>query len=334
MNLPQNLFTTSTEQPLKTVFTKEESLNLSQCRIIQKQLVHFQGFPDYLYNEEILSSPKYFGQYGIISKITLINRPHPKTKKPINSAYITFASKVQAAYCILAVDSIKIDNLLVRAFFGTSKYCNHFLNNKECPCEEKCIFLHYLANKNDVINDKKKFGYSDHIKLAKKIISFGSYKSQLYVEVNKYPGETKLPNIKTIYSKEIILIKTKNHRRINSVSENSSETSSSDTSDNQKKNIIKFEEENLENNKNFNLDEYKYFKSKKNSRFFNVNENNSNAYLDDSLNTNFKNYNIIINNIINKNYSTNNKEDEYNFCINLYKKTKDFEILKLLEKSY
>ena len=333
MNLPQNLFTTSTEQPPKTVFTKEESLNLSQCRIIQKQLVHFQGFPDYLYNEEILSSPKYFGQYGIISKITLINRPHPKTKKPINSAYITFASKVQAAYCILAVDSIKIDNLLVRAFFGTSKYCNHFLNNKECPCEEKCIFLHYLANKNDVINDKKKFGYSDHIKLAKKIISFGSYRSQLYVEVNKYPGETKLPNIKTIYSKEIILIKTKNHRRSNSVSSNTSETSSSDTNNNNKKNNNKSEEENLEEIKNFYLEENNFFKSKKNSRFFDVNKNNNDDCQDDGQNTKFNIYNIIIDNIISKNF-LNNKEDEYSFCLKLYKQTKDFEIIRLLEKIF
>ena len=331
MNLAQNLFTTSTEQHQKIVFTKEECLNLSQCRIIQKQLVHFQGFPDYLYNEEILASPKYFGQYGIISKITLINKPHPKTKKPINSAYITFASKIQAAYCILAVDSIKIDNLLVRAFFGTSKYCNHFLNNKECPCEEKCIFLHYLANKNDIINDKRKFGYSDHIKLAKKIISFGSYRSKYYVEVNKFRGETKLPNIETIYSKEIILIKTKNHRRSNSVSSNTSETSSSDTNNNQKKKN-NFEEENSENilYENENV----FFKSKKSSRFFNVNKNSNDDHLNDGHDTKFNIYNIIIDNIISKICFTDNKEDEHIFCLKLYKKTNDFEIIKLLEKIF
>ena len=193
--------------------TEAESIELSKQRIIQKNLVHFQGFPDRLYSKEKLISNEYFGQYGIISKIILTNKIEKKSNKRTNSAYITFASYEQAAYAILSVDSIKIDNMLVRAFFGTTKYCNHFLNNFKCFNSEKCMFLHEIAEPCDIIAENSKFGYSEHIKLAKKIIGFGSVQSQVYVMNNANKSKTCLPTIATIYQKNDVLIKTKNHRR-------------------------------------------------------------------------------------------------------------------------
>ena len=198
---------------INSIFSEEESKELSKQRIIQKNLVHFQGFPDRYYDKDLLCSQEYFGQYGIISKIILTNKTDKKLNKKSNSAYITFASCEQAAYAILSVDSIKIDNQLVRAFFGTTKYCNHFLNNFKCFNSEKCMFLHYIADKSDIIAENSKFGYSEHIKLAKKIINFGSPQSQLYVMKNASKSNTILPSILTIYHKDDIIIKTKNHRR-------------------------------------------------------------------------------------------------------------------------
>ena len=58
--------------PKKQIFSKDDLTELSKCRIIQKNLVHFYGFPDYLYKKEILISPEYFGQYGVITKIILV----------------------------------------------------------------------------------------------------------------------------------------------------------------------------------------------------------------------------------------------------------------------
>ena len=196
-----------------SILSEAESKELSKQRIIQKNLVHFQGFPDRLYNKDILASEEYFGQYGLISKIILTNKTERKANKKFNSAYITFYSPEQAAYAILSVDSIKIDDMLVRAFFGTTKYCNHFLNNFRCFNSEKCMFLHEIADPNDIITEESKFGYSEHIKLAKKIIGFGSLQSQMYVRNNANKNKTALPNIATIYQKNDILIKTKNHRR-------------------------------------------------------------------------------------------------------------------------
>ena len=83
-----------------SMFTEEESQELSKQRIIQKNLVHFQGFPDRLYNKELLCSKEYFGQYGIISKIILNYKVDKKTNKKSNSAYITYSSSQEAACAI------------------------------------------------------------------------------------------------------------------------------------------------------------------------------------------------------------------------------------------
>ena len=334
------------------MFTEEESKVLSKQRIIQKNLVHFQGFPDRLYNKELLCSQEYFGQYGTISKIILTNKMDKKSNKKSNSAYITFSTYEQAAYAILSVDSIKIDNQLVRAFFGTTKYCNHFLNNFKCFNSEKCMFLHYLVDKNDIIAENSKFGYSEHIKLAKKIIGFGSVQSQLYVMNNSNKNKSVLPNIVTIYHKDDILIKTKNHRRKKSNESednslnNSNNNTSSSSNDSKRNSISEFEnkekKENLINNcinilneENLNL----LYKGRNQSRFDfannSINLNNSN---DDNV---LKVTQNLIDDLssriaffiqFNKNIPLSKLEYEY--CNNIYKNSKNDELKRIIQNLF
>ena len=336
---------------LNSMFTEEESIQLSKQRIIQKNLVHFQGFPDRLYNKELLCSQEYFGQYGIISKIILTNKIDKKSNKKSNSAYLTFSTCEQAAYAILSVDSIKIDNQLVRAFFGTTKYCNHFLNNFNCFNSEKCMFLHYLADKNDIIADNSKFGYSEHIKLAKKIIGFGSIQSQLYVMNNSNKGKSILPNIITIYHKDDILMKTKNHRRKKSNESDSSNnnanadtTRSSSNSSKNSSNENKEKKENGENeiilnniniindNGNNNL-----FKSRNVSRFF-TNNNNNNLKRNDNLIKVTKDIidelSLRLSFFIQFDNNIPLKKIENDCCCKLYNKSKNVELKKIVENSF
>lgn len=347
------------------IFTEEEAKELSKYRIIQKNLVHFQGFPDHLYNEELLKSKKYFGQYGNIIKIILSKKTDSFNQKNKNSAYITFESKEQAAYAILAVDSIKIDKQLVRAFFGTTKYCNHFLNNYQCFSENKCNFLHYLADPNDVIKENDKYGYTDHIKLAKKIVAFDSYHSKCYIKNNKCPIKTKLPPIESIYSKEDISIKSKViQRECSNFSENSTEASneidsyhkakskssksiSDDENEKSPTTIINNFCSGLEHNNN--NDNY-LFSSKIKSRFFD--NNNNQDYIDsDSFSRHFdylrandsnnNNYTKIIDNLLCRLsffYEFNDyiSFDELclDYCTNLYNQTKDNEIREIIAKIF
>ena len=339
---------------LNSMFTEEESKELSKQRIIQKNLVHFQGFPDRLYSKELLSSQEYFGQYGLISKIILTNKMDKKSNKKSNSAYITFSTFEQAAYAILSVDSIKIDNQLVRAFFGTTKYCNHFLNNFKCFNSEKCMFLHYLVDKSDIIAENSKFGYSEHIKLAKKIIGFGSVQSQLYVMKNSNKNKSVLPNIVTIYHKDDILIKTKNHRRKKSNESednslnNSNNNTSSSSNDSIRNSINEFEnkdkKENCINNNIKTLNEEKLnllYKGRDQSRFDFAN-NSINLYNNNNNDVNvLKVTQDLIDDLssrmaffiqFNKNIPLSKLEYEY--CNNIYIKSKNDELKKIIENLF
>ena len=354
---------------IPSIFTEKSLLTLSKQRIIQKNLVHFQGFPDSINDKELLLSPQYFGQYGHITKIVLVTKEDKILKKKTNSAYLTFETKVQAAYCILSVDSIKISNHIVRAFFGTSKYCNHFLNNYHCFNEDKCMFLHHIAEASDIINEYTKFGYNDHIKLAKKIIDFGSPQSKCYVMNNYCKIKTILPNIKNLYFKDNVnLIKaTKNinlhHLRQNSNSSNNSTTNNSSNRSNnrtisqsptKKENTKNDSSENNKNendkilinntlNININLNDninFISFKYEGQSRLFNIKET------DNDSNSGFVSENIskIVDGLLKRNlfFSKFNKysnvpsleELENNYCYKMYEKTNDNEIKLLLEKKF
>ena len=340
-----------------SLLTEDESKKLSKQRIIQKNLVHFQGFPDRLYNKDLLASEEYFGQYGLISKIILTNKTERKTNKKSNSAYITFYSCEQAAYAILSVDSIKIDDMLVRAFFGTTKYCNHFLNNFRCFNSEKCMFLHEIADPCDIITEDSKFGYSEHIKLAKKIIEFGSLQSQIFVRNNTNKNKTVLPTISTIYQKSDILMKTKNHRRkksndnINSnfnTYNNSNNDTQSSSSHNNSTNDINLINENTNDNKDnsfhlfLNEENMNHnnllFKSKNKSRFdFANNSKDINKSRKDNVSK-------VMQEVVDELSSRVSffirfdkyiplKKLEIEFCNNIYTKTKNEELKNIIKNS-
>ena len=326
------------------LFTEIESISLSKQRIIQRNLVHFHGFPDRLYDKELLYSKEYFGQYGVILKIILTYKFEKDTNKRLNSAYITFSSNEEAAYAILAVDSIKIDNMLVRAFFGTTKYCEHFLNNYQCFNLDKCIFMHELAEPCDILEENSKFGYSEHIKLAKKIIKFGSEESQIYVMNNSNKEKSILPNLFTIYQKKDILIKTNNHRKKKEKNTNiisNLDTRKSSISSNGNNELINIKQElitNIPNNKEEN-NNFKLFKSRNQSRFEFANNNQNNE------NKNEKSYvPKIVRNVVDKltsrlsffipfNKQIPIKILEIEFCNKLYEQTKNNELKNIITNS-
>ena len=250
------------QNEFKTHFSKSEIEKLQKTRIIQKNLVHLQNLPDSLLNENILIQKEYLGQFGKILKIYLVKKTNINLKKKSNSAYITFSNKEEASYCILTLDSLVIENCLIRAFFGTSKYCIHFLNNIECYNKDKCMFIHYLANPNEILGNCN-FNYNDHLNLAKKIINYGSNENKNYILNLKINYYTFLPNVKNIYLRDDFY---SDFNKTNYSSSNSSNSSDSN------KNIICFK------NQQFCL-----FKFKEESRFFSKYNNNNNIIYNNSL---------------------------------------------------
>ena len=124
-----------------------------EARIITKNLVYIIGLSSSLANKEKLQKYEYLGQYGTIRKIVVnrnkafyVNNPNG----PTFSAYITYSKPEEASIAILALDDIKIDNHIIKASFGTTKYCSFFLKGNICTNKE-CVFLHKLADENNII---------------------------------------------------------------------------------------------------------------------------------------------------------------------------------------
>ncbi|OEJ84074.1 General negative regulator of transcription subunit 4 [Hanseniaspora osmophila] len=115
---------------------------LANMRVIQKNLVYVVGLnPSCPYEEVagLLKSDKYFGQYGRITKI-VVNRKENGSNQGYG-VYVTFSKKEEAYRCISQVDGTYWDGRIIKAAYGTTKYCSSYLRGQSCP-NPNCMFLH------------------------------------------------------------------------------------------------------------------------------------------------------------------------------------------------
>ncbi|KAI8465613.1 MAG: RING/Ubox like zinc-binding domain-containing protein [Monoraphidium minutum] len=121
--------------------------NLQQVRVVQRNLVYAVGLPLRLCTEEALADKQYFGAYGRIKKIS-INRSTPfsqvQRNGPTGSAYVTYCRPEDALRCIEEVDGQSWDGKVIKACFGTTKYCNAFLKGVACNNAD-CLYLHEIG---------------------------------------------------------------------------------------------------------------------------------------------------------------------------------------------
>ena len=104
------------------------------------------GLPAICSTEELLRKAEYFGQYGKIGKV-VIHRNHSATHATI-SAYVTFTYKEDAKASIQSLEGHWLDGHLLRASFGTTKYCNNFIRGMPCNNPD-CVYLHELGEDED-----------------------------------------------------------------------------------------------------------------------------------------------------------------------------------------
>ena len=205
---------------------KQEMEELADARIITKNLVYIIGLSDSIANKEKLNKYEYLGQYGSIVKIVVNknkaynqNSPHG----PSYSAYVTFSKPSEASIAILSLDDKMIDNHLIRASFGTTKYCSYFLKGIECNNKE-CLFLHKWADENDIIKrgdlTSNKIIFTQQHNYAKKIADIYNPEVRKKIMSSK-KGKTVFPSPDIIY-RTITLMDKENipKNKKNSVSKN------------------------------------------------------------------------------------------------------------------
>ncbi|KAI1612758.1 CCR4-NOT transcription complex, subunit 4 [Exophiala viscosa] len=118
--------------------------NLAGVRVKQQNLVYVIGLIPSIKDEQALlqtlRGPDYFGQYGEIEKI-VVSKAKPGGANQGIGVYVTYARKEDAALCISTVDGSLNGDRVLRAQFGTTKYCSAFLRGETCN-NKNCSFLH------------------------------------------------------------------------------------------------------------------------------------------------------------------------------------------------
>lgn len=184
---------------------------LSNLRIIQKHLVYVIGLSSTLANKDLLGKYEYFGQYGTILKI-VVNKTKAYNPSgpngPSYSAYISYSKEQEASVAILAIDNIEVEKHILRASYGTTKYCTFFLKNLDCPNKD-CLYLHYMAEESDIVNrddmnSQTNIFYEQQL-LAMSIADI--FHSDVKKKLKNINNKKKciLPTTDTIYTKDIVL---------------------------------------------------------------------------------------------------------------------------------
>ncbi|MCJ1386524.1 transcriptional repressor general negative regulator of transcription subunit 4 [Xylographa soralifera] len=125
--------------------------NLAGLRVVQKNLVYVVGLNPKIREEDLLQTlrgDQYFGQYGKIIKIVVSKAKEGSGGNQSIGVYVTFARKQDAASCIAAVDGSQNGDRVLRAQYGTTKYCSAYLRNEVCN-NKGCMFLHETGEDND-----------------------------------------------------------------------------------------------------------------------------------------------------------------------------------------
>jgi CCR4-NOT transcription complex subunit 4 len=90
----------------------------------------------------------------VVNKNKIYNQNGPNG--PSFSAYITYSNAEESSLAILALDNSTVDSHVLRASFGTTKYCSNFLRGTDCFNKE-CLYLHYMADSSDILDKVNNF---------------------------------------------------------------------------------------------------------------------------------------------------------------------------------
>ena len=274
LKLPKELFS-----PVNNTYN-----SLQQCRIIQKHLVYIIGLSINLINKDSqLKNFEYFGQYGkIVKLVTNKNKTYNNNgpNGPSYSCYVTYSNQKESSLAILALDNAIIDKHIIKASYGTTKYCLNFLRNSVC-LNKDCLYLHHLADKDDIVsrdemNNNKNIFANQHI-LAIKLSDIYSESKRIELEGIKNL-KTIFPNAYSVYNKDIV----QNYIKLYLNNNNENLENICKKIENNDNNLV-FENNNNNNNNDKNNKKtylsinslHKIFSSRDKSRFSFVNDKNN-----------------------------------------------------------
>ena len=228
---------------------------------------------------------------------------------PSYSAYISYLSEADASIAILAIDNIEVDDHILRASFGTTKYCTFFLKNMDCPNKD-CLYLHHLANDDDIINrddmnSNTNVFYEQQL-LAMKIADIFNADVKKKLKNINLKKKCIFPTTDSIYNKDIVI------------------------EQNNEYNDVKFYENNnlhFKNKKKFNDDYYKNYYDD-NTKYSDYQDND--YFYEDTEDDKYLQRDKSENFTSNSKYSSSNKKSK---IMSIDSKNEDGNVTKFISKS-
>ncbi|KAI3654704.1 hypothetical protein MP228_000084 [Amoeboaphelidium protococcarum] len=142
--------------------------HLANLRVVRRNLVYVVGLSPQICTEDILRSYEYFGQYGRILKIVVNKKSYganqsDRKEQHSYGVYITYARKEDAARCIQTVDGTVFEGKVLRASYGTTKYCTYYLRGLTCQ-NSGCFYLHEPGDSADSFTKEEMASGKHHVK--------------------------------------------------------------------------------------------------------------------------------------------------------------------------
>ncbi|KAF3582957.1 hypothetical protein DY000_02034639, partial [Brassica cretica] len=139
------------QKAAKPKAASEGRKDLTGVRVIQRNLVYVMSLPFDLADEDRFQRREYFGQYGKVVKVAMSRTQAGDIQLFPNdscSVYITYSKEEEAIRCIRSVHQFALDGRILKACFGTMKYCHAWLRNMPCNNAE-CLYLHEIGAPED-----------------------------------------------------------------------------------------------------------------------------------------------------------------------------------------
>ena len=118
---------------------------LKNMRITVMKILFVIGLPKNVISQshKELAGKNYFGHYGNVVKVSINDKPYDRSNKsgPIYSMHVNYSTEEETCLAMLALHEKVLHNSKIKTSFGTTKYCNNFIENKVCYNKE-CLYHH------------------------------------------------------------------------------------------------------------------------------------------------------------------------------------------------
>lgn len=199
----------------KVKIASEMNITHPNLRIIQRNVIYILGIKPEIAKKEILTSQKFFGQYGEISKVFISKKPFylKNTKDYCYNAYITFQERLSASFAIAGLNNFVFEGKKMEASYATNRYCKSFVRNKRCK-NRNCNYIHKEMDASDCFIQGEGLDNRD-IFQSQKVYAYKSINdsaNDILKKMQSNPIHPELPTVKYIIqkAKEFMGVNSKN----------------------------------------------------------------------------------------------------------------------------